>query len=274
MAPSNTGSPLHRFLNRSETYIALRTFPSVLRGRFRALLWKDEMLGRLAGGPAGQESLCDHTNPLRDYFDSVTKGRGIWKWLHYFDIYHRHFRKFVGREVHVVEVGIYSGGGLDMWKAYFGPKCKVYGVDIEDACRTYADDRTEVFIGDQGDRDFWGKFKKEVPDVDILIDDGGHAPEQQIVTLEEILPHLRPGGVYLCEDILGTQNRFAAYLDGLTSGLNAFAPEDESQVSPGAFQRSICSIHLYPFVAVIEKACHAVDGFSAVRHGTQWQPFL
>ena len=37
----------------------------------------------------------------------------------------------------------------------------------------------------------------------------GHTPEQQIVTLEEMLPHLRPGGVYLCEDVHGIHHDFA-----------------------------------------------------------------
>ena len=140
-------------------------------------------------------------NPLERYFDSVTEGPGIWKWRHYFDIYHRHFQKFVGRDVHVVEIGIYSGGSLPMWRHYFGERCRVYGVDIEAGCQVYANAHTQIFVGDQSDRSFWADFRKSVPHVDIVIDDGGHQPHQQQVTLEELLPHLRPGGVYLCEDV-------------------------------------------------------------------------
>jgi hypothetical protein len=58
----------------------------------------------------------------------------------------------------------------------------------------------KIFIGDEEDRKFWRRFKAEVPAVDIVIDDGGHQTQQQVVTLEELLPHLRPGGVYICED--------------------------------------------------------------------------
>ena len=36
------------------------------------------------------------------------------------------FEKFKGREVHVVEIGIYRGGSLDMWKEYFAPKARIY----------------------------------------------------------------------------------------------------------------------------------------------------
>ena len=35
----------------------------------------------------------------------------------------------------------------------------------------------------------------------ILIDDGGHTMEQQIVTFEELYDHINDGGIYLCEDV-------------------------------------------------------------------------
>lgn len=99
-------------------------------------------------------------NPLKEWFQSHREGPGVWKWMHYFEIYHRYFRKFVGKEVHVMEIGVYSGGSLRMWKDYFGPGCRVYGVDIEPACEAYRDDRTEIFIGDQSDPVFWSNLKK------------------------------------------------------------------------------------------------------------------
>ena len=77
------------------------------------------------------------SNPLEQFFNSHTEGPGIWKWRHYFEIYHKHFSKFVGKEVHVLEIGVYSGGSLAMWKHYFGPQSKIYGVDIEPACKAY-----------------------------------------------------------------------------------------------------------------------------------------
>jgi hypothetical protein len=210
------------------------------------------------------------------YFNAHTEGPGVWKFLHYFDIYHRHFCKFVGREVHVLEVGIYSGGSLRMWREYFGKACRVYGVDINEACMAYKDEAIEVFIGDQADRSFWARIKQAVPQIDILIDDGGHLPEQQRITLEEMLPYIAPGGVYLCEDILGVFNPFAAYIQGLASGLNFESRVETPENTPGlAFtssnvQAAISSIHLYPFAAVIEKREHNVDRLFAPKHGTQW----
>jgi hypothetical protein len=55
----------------------------------------------------------------------------------------------------------------------------------------------------------------------MVVDDGGHQPEQQTVSLNELLPHLRPGGVYFCEDIHGSpDNPFASYVYNLAHGLN------------------------------------------------------
>ena len=218
---------------------------------------------------------------LFSYFNAHRKGPGIWKWLHYFEIYERHFSKFIGREVHILEVGIYSGGSLGMWREYFGKDCRVYGVDIEDACKVYKNETTEIFIGDQADRSFWAKVRAAAPRIDILIDDGGHTPEQQRITLEEMLPHLRPGGVYLCEDVLGISNPFAAFTHGLAQGLNsATTPSPLPPGTTGAsfsttkFQASIHSVHLYPWVAVVEKREQPLDNFISPKHGTQWQPFL
>ena len=39
----------------------------------------------------------EKNSPLREYFDAHGTGRGIWKWMHYFEAYHRHFAKFVNR---------------------------------------------------------------------------------------------------------------------------------------------------------------------------------
>jgi Methyltransferase domain len=205
---------------------------------------------------------------LEKYFDAHVEGPGLWKWRHYFDVYERHLAKFIGRDVHVVEVGIYSGGSLPMWRDYFGEKCRIYGVDIEPACRAYAGKQVDVFIGDQGDPAFWSTFREAVPTVDILIDDGGHVPYQQIATLEAMLPHMRPGGVYLCEDIGDAANPFHAYLDGLCRPLH------QSYRMPNAVQQQVASLHRYPFLAVIEKPSLPIVPFESSRHGTQWEPFL
>jgi hypothetical protein len=223
--------------------------------------------------PESKFQADEAANPLRTYFDGVKEGPGVWKWLHYFEIYHRHLQKFVGRPVTIVEVGVYSGGSMPMWRSYFGSGCHVHGVDIQEECKAYEDSSTTIHIGDQSDRDFWKRLREAVPVVDILIDDGGHTPEQQMVTLEEMLPHLNPGGVYVCEDVHGARNGFATFAHSLAGELNATNGTSQL-INTTPFQAVIHSVHLYPFVVVIEKRAAAVATFSAPKHGTKWQPFL
>jgi hypothetical protein len=221
------------------------------------------------------------TNPLQKYFSEHQEGRGIWKFNHYFESYDRHFAKFRGREVHVLEIGVYSGGSLEMWQNYFGPRSKIYGVDIEPSCKVYESESVRIFTGDQADRSFWKHFRQEVPSLDIVIDDGGHLPEQQIVSLEELLPHLRPTGVYLCEDVVGPFNEFSAYVCGLAQDLNLAQYElssgnnESGSVSrTSSLQSAIAGIHLYPYLAVIERTPEPVKELTALKRGTQWQPFF
>jgi cephalosporin hydroxylase len=223
--------------------------------------------------PTAGVSLGEPTNnALTAYFEEHTEGPGLWKWRHYFDIYDRHFSKFVGREVHVVEIGIYSGGSLAMWRHYFGDGARIYGVDIEDACRAYEAQDVRVFIGDQGDPDFWRQFLREVPRIDIVVDDGGHHPKQQITTLKALLPRMAPGGVFLCEDIHGAAHDFHAFMDGFTRPLSVVPPF--VRTAPSALQQHVSSVHRYPLVMVIEKPDLPVADFEAPRHGTEWQPFI
>lgn len=212
-------------------------------------------------------------NDLEKIFDCHTEGRGIWKWRHYFNIYQQHLSKFVGMDVNLLEIGVFSGGSLDMWQQYFGKQCKIYGVDIDEVCRAYEGAQTRIFIGDQEDRFFWKKFREEVKKLDVVIDDGGHKPDQQIVTLEEVLPYMNPGGVYICEDVHGTENEFTHYCVSLIKNLNAMDTHPDGGISANCLQRWIKGIYFYPFVTVIEKSERPVERLIADKRGTIWRPF-
>jgi Methyltransferase domain len=207
-------------------------------------------------------------NRLQSYFDSITEGPGIWKWEHYFPVYDRHLARFRGEAPVVVEIGVFSGGSLPMWREYFGPESQIHGIDIERACSVYADDGISIHIGDQADETFWRRFLKEIGPVDIVLDDGGHEAYQQIATLKAVLPAISPGGVYVCEDIHGPFQAFHSFVDGLTRPIN-----DVSRSVPSPVQQHIESVHRYPMMVVIEKPASGPRDFRAPRHGTQWQPF-
>ena len=182
-------------------------------------------------------------------------------------MYERHLERFVGSAPRILEVGVYSGGSLQMWLDYFGEGTHVYGVDIDPVCRRFASDRVSVVIGDQADPRFWDDFRRDHGPVDVVIDDGGHEPDQQIATLEGLLPHIRAGGVYVCEDIHGALQPFHAYLDVLSHGLSDVVAGE----TPPRLHHHVASVHRYPFAAVIEKPAFGVAAFEAPRHGSEWQ---
>lgn len=201
-------------------------------------------------------------NRLEEFFYNH-KGKSIHKWLHFFEIYHRHFKKFIDKEVTVLEIGVFQGGSLELWRDYFGCKCKIYGIDINPDCKKYECKQIEIMIGSSEDREFLQKVKEKIGEVDILIDDGGHTMNQQIVAFEELYPIISEEGVYLCEDLHTSywdefdggykrENTFIEFSKNLIDYLNAWhSREKELQVNEFTLQTH--SMHYYDSVLVIEK---------------------
>ena len=202
-------------------------------------------------------------NPLEKYFRKNQAGRRIHKWLHYFEIYHRHLQRFRGKRIVVVEFGVQYGGSLQMWRKYFGRRAKIYGVDIDPRCKRSDGRRTKVFIGDQADRDFLQSIVDETGPIDVVIEDGGHFPAQQIATFEVLYPHMKPDGVFLIEDLHtsywkrweGGYRRpgtFIEYAKDYIDKLNAWHSQEKGLVVD-EFTRTTKSIHVYDSIIVFER---------------------
>ncbi len=201
-------------------------------------------------------------NDLEIYFNENNK-RVIDKWSHYFEVYDRHFSKYRGKEIVLLEIGTFQGGSLQMWKKYFGDKAKIYGIDINPNCKQVEEENIKIMIGSQSDRDFLKKVIKEVPPFDILIDDGGHTMLQQIVSFEELFGHVKPDGVYLCEDLHTSywkeygggykrKGSFIEYSKNFIDQLNAYHSK-EAALPVSSFTTSVSSLHYYDSILVIEK---------------------
>jgi SAM-dependent methyltransferase len=220
------------------------------------------MLDRMLGFLAAKAGL----NPLELYVNS-NRGRLIDKWQHYLEIYHRHFAAFRGRSPVVLEIGVSQGGSLQMWKRYFGRGVRIIGVDLDARCRELGEESVEIVIGDQTDRAFHAELRRRFPHIDIVIDDGGHGMQQQIVTFEELFPHVQPNGVYVCEDL------HSSYLAGFGGGLRRdgtfierakrlidslhgwyrMLPGADAGLEVDSFTRSAFALHFYDSMLVIEK---------------------
>jgi hypothetical protein len=218
-------------------------------------------------------------NELEKHFRE-NSGRLIHKWQHYFEIYDRHFSRFRGTAVHLVEFGVSHGGSLQMWKEYFGPQARIYGIDINPRCKELEQEQIQIFIGDQEDRRFLRSLAETIPRIDILIDDGGHTMAQQINTYEELFPRVDQNGVYLCEDLHtsywpkwggGYRKRgtFIEYSKNFIDALNAWHSVQPGRFSVTDFTRSVHSLHYYDSILVIEKRtiekpCHLKTGTATV----------
>jgi hypothetical protein len=211
-------------------------------------------------------------NYLENYFMNAPKKYPLRKWWHYFDVYDRHFSRFRGKNPVVLEIGVDHGGSVEMWKDYFGDGSKIFGVDTNERCRTIELPDVEIFIGDQGDPNFWSQIKETLPKVDILIDDGGHTMHQQKVTYECMYNHVKSDGVYLCEDThtsyrpeygggYRNQNSFLEYSKNFIDMLNAYHLEGLVQGNPDfgktgdyiPFRQATHSFHCYDSIIVLEK---------------------
>src|SRR3954447_7656824 len=100
--------------------------------------------------------------------------RLILKWKHYFPVYEQHFKRFINRDVTVIEIGVWQGGSLQMWKRYFGPHARIIGVDIDPNCSSMVEDQVDIRIGDQSDPKFLTEVVDEFGAPDIVLDDGSH----------------------------------------------------------------------------------------------------
>jgi hypothetical protein len=202
-------------------------------------------------------------NPLEEYFRN-NKGRLIWKWVHYFEIYHRHFAPYRGREVTVVEFGVLHGGSLQMWKHYFGPRARVIGVDVNPECKKLEEEQVEIVIGDQADRSFLQSLGQSTGPIDVVLDDGGHQMVQQLATFEEMFPFVKAGGVYLTEDLLTSYwaefgggyrkpGTFIEFAKTLIDQLHGWHSRDPAEFAPTYYTRNLKGMHVYDGIIVFDK---------------------
>lgn len=201
-------------------------------------------------------------NPLEEYFYK-NDGPLLHKWLHYFDIYDRHFSPYRGKEITMVEIGVFHGGSMAMWSEYFGPQAKIIGVDISERAKQFESDNVQVFIGDQEDPVFLNELLERIGPIDVLLDDGGHTVGQQLVTFRELWPAIKPGGIAMIEDLHSNYwqdfgggyrkpGTFIEFAKTLIDSQNAWhSHEPDFQVDD--YSRTVTGFHSYDSVIVVEK---------------------
>ena len=154
---------------------------------------------------AGPSELCALARKYRcDKEPSLTHG--------YTPFYHALFAPIRERVERLLEIGVgvpdvmtgvpgyERGASLRMWRDYF-PNARVHGIDVRhDAL--FEDERITTSLCDQSRPDELEALARrfERP-FDIVIDDGSHAIEDQIVSAASLVPHVAPRGIYVIEDV-------------------------------------------------------------------------
>jgi hypothetical protein len=122
----------------------------------------------------------------------------------YYDMF---FSPLRDKAITLMEIGIWEGASLKMWEEYF-TKAVIWGADIEEK-KQYRTPRIATIELNQSSKDSLESFAKPMygHSVDIIIDDGSHNAEDQILSFKTLFPFLEPGGMYCIEDCLCSYDR-------------------------------------------------------------------
>ncbi len=118
------------------------------------------------------------------------------QYLHYYESLFHPIRKKVKT---VLEIGIWYGGSLLMWRDYFD-KATIYGIDI-------ADHGEEMDKQERINARYMEAYSQEAVDsfgdltFDIIIDDGPHTLDSQKFASSFYTKLLKPNGIFVIEDI-------------------------------------------------------------------------
>lgn len=117
--------------------------------------------------------------------------------------YLRHYERILGffrnDPIQLLEVGVAEGASLRTWEKFFS-RATIIGVDNNPACRVFAQGRVQVEIGSQADPAFLSMLAAKY-DPTVIIDDGSHQSAHVFLTFAHLFPILRPGGIYILEDL-------------------------------------------------------------------------
>ncbi|CAJ0888434.1 hypothetical protein AMST5_03877 [freshwater sediment metagenome] len=149
---------------------------------------------------ANDELKASYRGQCAELFFS-NKGEVINKWLHYFSIYDEVMTPYIGTGVRMLEIGVFRGGSLKLWRNFLGKDAIIFGVDVNPECAVHDSHHGKVRIGSQDDPKFLESVVAEMGGVDIVIDDGSHIASHQRISFDVLFPLLSEGGIYIIEDL-------------------------------------------------------------------------
>ena len=213
-------------------------------------------------GAGGADIHTQHLNvtpTLTELFEQHT-GLPSYKFPHYLEAYERHLGRFRDQAIVLLEIGVFRGGSLQVWRKAF-PKAKIVGVDITPPARLADLEREGIlfFQGSQTDAAFLKGVVEKVGPPSIVIDDASHWPHHQIAGLKTLLPLMTSDGVYCVEDTC--MGYYWLVRGGPIHWFNRFMARKVRELnghhhSPSVFTVTTRSIHHYDSLVIIERGTH------------------
>ncbi|MBJ7338777.1 MAG: class I SAM-dependent methyltransferase [Mycolicibacterium sp.] len=148
--------------------------------------------------------ISDPPIPEGDLAAIFAEATDVHKWAHYLPIYESALTPFRSRPIRMLEIGVFHGGSLQMWRRYLHPDSVIVGIDIDPATARFDDPARgiHVRVGGQQDVDFLRRVVDELGPFDVILDDGSHLASHIIDTFRYLFPNaLADGGLYLVEDL-------------------------------------------------------------------------
>ncbi|MEV6116058.1 hypothetical protein AB0L59_27060 [Streptomyces sp. NPDC052109] len=198
-----------------------------------------------------------------------------WGSLHWFTPhYEHHFADLRDKPVRVLEIGVggyttttFGGGSLRMWRRFF-TRGLVYGLDLFD--KTVADQpRVKTLIGSQADPGRLEAIATRYGPFDVIIDDGSHVNAHVLISFRTLLPHLRPGGRYVIEDLWTAYSPSYGGVAGPSAGPGTSVGllkelldglHHENHGKPDGIGAQVVGVHVYHNLAVVEKGRNEEGG--------------
>ena len=118
----------------------------------------------------------------------------------FLETYEQFFEPLRHKPLCLLEIGVKDGASVRTWADYF-PQARIVGLDFNPKTAAQATDRITIEIGDQSDRAVLLGLCQRYGPFDIVIEDGSHLWQHQILGLETLFEHVKPGGYYVMEDI-------------------------------------------------------------------------
>lgn len=121
---------------------------------------------------------------------------------HYLRNYEEYFSPLTGRDIRLLELGVYHGGSLQLWRDYF-EKGLIVGLDLNPVTIDDPTNRIRLYQGAQQDTQLLDRISRECAGegFDIIIDDCSHVGELTRASFWHLFDnHLKAGGIYVIED--------------------------------------------------------------------------